>query len=560
MATVRPAFPTHAPRSPGEAAELALLRELADRLSDAYVLFHGVDWSQGSGMQERHGEVDVVVMNQAGELMLLEVKAGAVSTGPEGLFKQYGGQRKDVSAQIRHQYNAFRSRLQTAGLAEVTVRTLLVLPDHRVSGEGIGWPRERIVDADEIDGLPRRVTSDLGPGLPQPERAARVATFLENRFQVAPDVSALVRRAGETSTRLAEGLATWVPRIESPSGLIRVHATAGSGKTQLALRLLRDAAAAGQRAAYLCFNRPLADHMGRLLPAAVPAETFHEYAIRLARAGGLPVDFQRPGVFEEVAAWSLRRVAECAPDLDLLVIDEVQDFQADWIEGLLCRLRGAARAVLLEDPAQQLYEDREPFDLEGAVTVRCMENFRSPRRVVELVNLLGLGDAPVDARSAWVGETPDPIVWSSVPAGPGGGDGKGDAAAQRALHDATVQAVQRCLDAGHALADIVVLSPRGRGSSWLQRQDRLGPWTVARFTGEHDAGGAPVWTEGELVVESVRRFKGQAAPAVVLSECDFDALDTITRRLLFVGLTRARVRVEWVLSERAAGVVAKQLG
>jgi len=76
----------------------------------------------------------------------------------------------------------------------------------------------------------------------------------------------------------------------------------------------------------------------------------------------------------------------------------------------------------------------------------------------------------------------------------------------------------------------------------------LGAWTLRRFTGAFDAGGAPVWTEGDLLVESVRRFKGQAAAAVVLTECDFAELDAMNRRLLFVGLTRARVHLEWVLS------------
>ena len=36
-------------------------------------------------------------------------------------------------------------------------------------------------------------------------------------------------------------MSLWVPRITSPSGVIRIQGTAGSGKTQLALQLLSDA-------------------------------------------------------------------------------------------------------------------------------------------------------------------------------------------------------------------------------------------------------------------------------------------------------------------------------
>jgi hypothetical protein len=96
---------------------------------------------------------------------------------------------------------------------------------------------------------------------------------------------------------------------------------------------------------------------------------------------------------------------------------------------------------------------------------------------------------------------------------------------------------------------------RGREKSVLQTLDCLGAWTVKKFTGEFDDGGNPKWTSGELLVESVRRFKGQAAPAVVFTECDFDVMNELTRRLLFVGITRARMHLEWVISGTGQKVI-----
>ena len=116
----------------------------------------------------------------------------------------------------------------------------------------------------------------------------------------------------------------------------------------------------------------------------------------------------------------------------------------------------------------------------------------------------------------------------------------------------TIKAVERCLARGFALDDIAVISMRGRERSQLQGLDTLGAWTLRRFTGAFDAGGAPVWTEGNLLVESVRRFKGHAASTVVLTECDFAERDAMNRRLLFVGPTRARVHLEWVVSSRSS--------
>ena len=46
----------------------------------------------------------------------------------------------------------------------------------------------------------------------------------------------------------------------------------------------------------------------------------------------------------------------------------------------------------------------------------------------------------------------------------------------------------------------------------------------------------------------------------VLTECDLAQLDPMSRRLLFVGLTRARVRLEWVMSRSTASLVEQTLG
>ena len=53
----------------------------------------------------------------------------------------------------------------------------------------------------------------------------------------------------------------------------------------------------------------------------------------------------------------------------------------------------------------------------------------------------------------------------------------------------------------------------------------------------------------------MRRFTGQTATAGVLTECDFAEMDDMNRLLLFVGLTRARVHLEWVISERVDGAL-----
>jgi hypothetical protein len=217
--------------------------------------------------------------------------------------------------------------------------------------------------------------------------------------------------------------------------------------------------------------------------------------------------------------------------------------QPDWVEALLSRLRAKGKGILLEDPEQQLYKDRISFDLQEAVTITSHENFRSPRAIVKLINLLRLTTVEVEAMSTFEGELADPIIYESL----------------EQIAPLTVKAVERCLMRGFALQDIAVVSMRGRERSVLQGLDTLGPWSMSRFTGRFDDNSTPIWKEGGLLIESVRRFKGQAAGAVVLTECDITQLEPLARRLLFVGLTRARLHMEWVISRETAHVLEQAM-
>jgi hypothetical protein len=83
---------------------------------------------------------------------------------------------------------------------------------------------------------------------------------------------------------------------------------------------------------------------------------------------------------------------------------------------------------------------------------------------------------------------------------------------------------------------------------------------VAQIDGRNpDAAGIKACV-GDLLVESVYRYKGQSAPAVVVAEFDFEELDEAARRRLFVALTRAQMAAELVLSARAEQRLAATLG
>ena len=160
------------------------------------------------------------------------------------------------------------------------------------------------------------------------------------------------------------------------------------------------------------------------------------------------------------------------------------------------------------------------------------------------INALGLAKHSVNPRSPFEGEPPDFLSYES----------------DDQMIRKTEQAVMDLIARGIDLADIAVISGHGRARSRLQKADRIGNFSTQRFTGAYSEAGDPIWTKGELLVESVFRFKGQSAAAIVFSELDFSEMTDSERRKLFVGMTRAHLAVTLVISVQAEACFAKLLG
>lgn len=546
MARLHPTIHVAAPLGAGAYRERDVLHALELGLPKDWDIFHNVDWAAIHNGRPQVGEVDIAVVSPGGFLLLVEVKAGSVEQQEHGLVKRYGGadDAKDVGAQLRRMHSALLSRLKDAGLHEVRVGTLLVLPDHRLTTPVLAHVPESVVDAAAFPELAQRVQRlapwQGGAG----DVRERLLDFLANRFHVVPDVSSWIGQVQRTSAAMASGLATWVPSVQHPSGLYVVQATAGSGKTQLALALMRQARASRQRCAYVCFNRPLADHMAHLAPPTAAVSTFHELTVDHAQRQGGEPDFRQPGVHDQLARDFVADAAQLAPRWDLLILDEHQDFDPAWAETLLGLLAPDGRAYVMGDTHQSVY-GRDAFTLQGAVVIRCMDNFRSPRKVVEAINQLRLTAEPVVARSPFAGAVPGFHTYGSAP---------------RAALQAVEACVRGLLDEGVPASQMAVITFAGLRNSAVCEAETLAGLPTRRYSGAHDKDGNALWTEGELLVETVYRFKGQSAPVIVLCEIGFSELGEKELCKLFVGMTRAQFRLECVLAEPAAQLLMSRTG
>ncbi len=113
---------------------------------------------------------------------------------------------------------------------------------------------------------------------------------------------------------------------------------------------------------------------------------------------------------------------------------------------------------------------------------------------------------------------------------------------------AVAKIVNGLLGQGFGHDDIIILTLRGSAESIFSDRERVGPYVLRRFTQGYDLFGNQLMTPGKLLFESVRRFKGQQAPAIVLVDLDPtpDKGETF-KRLLYSGMTRATVRLELVV-------------
>lgn len=529
-----------AARASGESpAELDTLIALRDGLSDDYLVYHGVHWSVSEPQRTKFGEIDFVIVNNEGDLLVIEQKNGPMVEGPQGLEKIYfGGRRKPVHSQVQRNLGNLRTKFSRSmkRAPNLKVDYMIYCPDHRVVDiNAAGIDRARTVDASTRHLLPQRIEKVLGDGKKTNKLLRRkLHDFLLSGFYIAPDLNAFKTKQRTVYTQLLAGLSEVIDSLEFTPFRLRVVGTAGSGKTQVTMRFCEQALERGEKPLLLCFNRPLADKLAELAPKGVTVNTYYGFCKEMAEQLGVEIDFSKaeePGFWRNVQEQLLAATLAGAPKWDCLVVDEGQDFKADWYDILQMFVTEDSTQLWLEDPLQNL-RGTDPIDLPGFVTYRETANFRTPISIAGFIK--GTLESEFEQRNLL----------------PGLGVGVYDYEQASELPVKLEHRIKKLAEAGFGPDDIAIVSCRGTKSTALKDIDRIGKHKLRKFTGEYHGNNEQIYTDGKLVFETIFRFKGQQAPAVILVDLD----ETIKRDdwatgLLYCAMTRATVRLELVVQK-----------
>ncbi len=546
----------------GEQAERLVHDRLRAALPDEYRLFPNVRWVLREHGHDREGEADLVVAHPDLGFLVVEVKSGPIRRDQHGWWQ--GHKRLDRSPFT-----------QAADSRHALVRKLKELPDwptglEPIAGHAVAFPG---VDLRTAGANLARLDPDVDPELILDQAA--LAEGSDDRLRAWVDRALELwsggrdtRAPGTAAVRLLEEMLTEPVELRSMlrneidagerevlqlttgqyqvlNQLRRVRRAeivggAGTGKTMLAAEKARRLAREGFRTLLVCFNQPLArmlaDATGDVAATTglLDVSTFHQLCEDLGREAGTLPPKPNP-VTSEWFSQTLPAALDAAierlgPRYHAVVIDEGQDFDADWLLSLETLLFDAKEDVLyvFHDPAQAIY--REDCVGQLGLTPHDLDlNCRNPQPIHALVSRYAAARLD-DIALRTEGRPPELIAADAEP-------GMLDAL-RRVLHRL------RAPDGENVAPwQIAVLTGKSLEHSAVWRQRRFGNEVL--WNGQVDDKGkqlgraaseVPAQPTDAILCDSIRRFKGLERPVVILVELEpGDRLD----QLLYVGASRA---------------------
>lgn len=535
-------WPRKLPRSvlddPRRKAEVCVYDRLAEVLDDGFNVFYSGPWLGTDRLgNEKDGECDFLIAHPEHGVLAIEVKGGReISFDPsdsQWRSTDHGGfvhKIKDPVAQARSAKHEILKRLNDSPRWP----SRFIHAAHGVIFPSVGSPPGNL-GADRParifccsrqfrDGLgawiAKRLKAGQRPDNCEPlgrDGIAALERLLAHPFTLSLRIGAALAEA-DTEFRVLEPSQYQILDMIADIPRALVRGGAGTGKTVVAIEEALRSAAAGRKTLLTCHSRPLASNLERKLRNVenLTVAGFHALCGRISRQAGVsaPVGISEREIYESALPNALYHAMEVQPALrwDTVIVDEGQDFRDDWWIALDACLLPGGRIRVFMDSNQRVYESagHGVRDL-SVVPVRLSRNLRNTKNIHKAASVHYLGPNIV-------ADGPDGLEVSWVSA---------------ENSDAKVEAAYRelrrlVLNEEVAPGDIAVLvnGPAAR-AGFLERSSGTSiPLTDAETMALED-----------VVVDTVRRFKGLERPAIVLIVSG-DEMDR--RELAYVAFSRAR--------------------
>lgn len=500
------------------------------------VVYHSRRWHADVNGMRRDGEIDFLVAHPEWGFLSLEVKGGRIgfdaggdswtSTDRHGVehgitnpFRQAEKSKRVVLDYLREHWPGRR-------MPFVNARHGVIFPHSegrgRLSGLPAYAPPEIVACTEHMDKLGSRVAAMMirqgaetrSPTQPFGSVGMEVIDGFAGRdVDLAPLPETRVRTVDRQIVELTETQTRYLTLLQHQPVAV-VEGGAGTGKTMLAMEQARRWAEKHGNTLLLCFNDPLAKAMaGALADAPLGVSTFHKFCERTAAAHGIDMIAEKrsyPKGWLDRLPDHLETVALDGPGTlyDAVIIDEAQDFRAEWIEALRMFVASEGRFWCFRDDGQNVQFGDDLLNVLDVHPFALNENIRNARPVFDAAQPYRVGPA----QSCLGPEGPDVEIIET--------------AADRVIKTVG-RTVNRLLTAdGIGPEGIAVLV-----------ETRTRADAVAAALSRKDAvGAAEAWSDG-LVIDTVRRFKGLDRPVVVLATRHGEAA------MDYVGHTRARGRL-----------------
>ena len=531
--------------------ERDVARALVEQLPNHVTVYHSYPWLRPERNDRtkkttlKEGEADFLILWPELGLLVLEVKGGDIryQSDSRRWYRQLGdGRERDIkdpfeqaNKNMHTVIKAIGERVYGGKSTNFAFGYAAVFPDCSYSGSPPPGAQPAIVlSAGDLPRMEDKIAKALrqwsrrNPPREIPKNELQgVKRAILPQFNILPVLFRTIEEQEEKLFRLTEDQIRLLEFL-GDNERVAIEGVAGSGKTLMAKAQAQRFAEQGKRTLFLCYNKSLAEWLRSALPEEhvdlIHVYHFHKLCSDLCRKAGVPF---RPPEGDQGEFWKheapelLWEAIEGLPDrYDAVVVDEGQDFHADWWDPIeLINTNGEEGYLyVFYDPAQNLYNEAgvsipslgKPFPLPT--------NCRNTQAIASTCG--NIIDRTIETRKGTpLGSKTEVILIND------------DQETIRYLNDWVKSWIKQ---EGIRLSQVAILSPFTKNKSSLSSRGHFSGISLTEDLND--------WRDSKgILFSTIRSFKGLEADIVVLVDViEPDSIGTFLRSDLYVGCSRAK--------------------